>query len=561
MRYKLKESVSTDIIERICENRGITLHELDNFINVPEHYKKSPKDYLNMSLAYRYIIEAIEGNDKIGVLVDSDVDGYCSAAMFINYVKKAFNYDNFEIFIHKNKGHGLSEEMVETILNSTIDFLFISDAGSNDFGEQRKLYENGIDIVIIDHHECLGSNPDYAVIVNNQLCRKANKFLSGAGMVMKLLEFIDMEKGFNYAKEYMDLCAIALVADSMPMSNMENRYYVQEGLKGFKNPLLQELYNSNKSRNFELISYDLAPALNAFTRVATIEEKRDLFDALIEKSDERELTIRGLGKVKLNLSEYIARLVPRIKSRQTSCIDKALSDSNTRIITDNLPIVICVLDNSINQSLSGLIGNKLAEIHKKPAIVLREMYGDYRGSGRTVKGFNNFKDYLNSFNLFFLCQGHQQAFGVGISIENFNSFIEKIYCTNLDGIDTCYLVDEEYIGGASAYDILEVDRLKDYWSKGFEKPLFYIEVNEPVQIDIIGKNNNTIRIKHNYITYIKFQCSLEEVEHVRNLDVTGIKIIGTFNVNEWNGRDYPQVFIEKMKVEGREYNSFFNFIN
>ena len=111
--------------------------------------------------------------------------------------------------------------------------------------------------------------------------------------------------------------------------------------------------------------------------------------------------------------------------------------------------------------------------------------------------------------------------------------------------------------------------MNNYWSRGFEQPLFYIKLENlsPKQVEIIGQKRDTIRIKHDHITYVKFKCSVDEIERVKNTQINSVELIGTFHINEWNDRLYPQVQIEKLEFIGVEIdfqplkNTFFGGVN
>ena len=99
-------------------------------------------------------------------------------------------------------------------------------------------------------------------------------------------------------------------------------------------------------------------------------------------------------------------------------------------------------------------------------------------------------------------------------------------------------------------DIISVSELKDYWCRGFEEPKFYIKLSNinSGNVAVMGANRNTIKIVDNYISYIKFNCSEEVVKEFNEAGTFDIEIIGKFNLNEWNGRSFPQVFIDDYNI-------------
>lgn len=555
MKYRLinEENLNKydDLLHLICANRNVDFNNLQMFLYPGDEFVGDASIYKNILLATDVILEAISSNKKICFIVDCDVDGYCSSAMLINYINEKLNYKNMVWLLQSGKEHGLTQEMMNRIDEIECDLVILADSSSNDFSQHKILREKGKKVIVIDHHDADGYSAD-AVVVNNQLDAVGNKSLSGAGMVMKLLECIDKKLGLDYAKDYLDLCAIALVADCMEMTELETRYYVVSGLLNIKNKLLLEMIDFSKKRNYESISFDIAPVINAFIRVGTQEEKMDLFNSLVGLEYDREISIRGQGTFTLRLPEYINRLGSRIKSRQTSSVEKAIEAAEVNY--DGLSISLCILDEFADRKLTGLIGNKLVDRFNKPCLVLKKYNGFYKGSARCTDTFIGFKDYLWETGLFELCQGHQGAFGVVIKSEKMEDLINLFKEIDSEELEKnqAYLVDKTYINRVSAYDILSVSELDNHWGKGFDKPMFYIKLENltGAEFKVVGAKKDTIRIKHDNITYVKFKCSKEEVERFKSVNIQSLEIIGHFCINEWNDKIYPQVEIVDMEIFG-----------
>lgn len=553
MKYKIKGKIDDfDIVKQICETRGVDYSNLESFLNPKEWVRSNPSIYNNLLQVAEVIIDAVKNNWNIGILIDSDCDGYLSSAMIVNYLNDVLGFQGMRFYLHENKEHGLTPYIMNQIKKYPPQLLIIPDASSSDLSQQQELYNIGVKTVIIDHHEAKEYSP-FALVVNNQLQEDANKTLSAGGMVMKLLEQMDLILGENKASNYYDLASVSLVGDCMLMNHPETRFYVQQGLLNINNPLLDELIRAEGDRSYETISFDIAPTINAFIRMGSLQERQELFLALIGNRALREITIRGQGKFELPLPEYISRMASRIKTRQTTAVKKALENEET-VFIHNLPFTICILEDSVNKSLTGLIGNRLTELYKKPAVVLKR-YGSYlAGSGRTIETFPDFKDYLNNTNLFVFCAGHQGAFGCKIEWDKLGVLQSKYIGQVLSEDWDAYLVDKAYFDNVSAFDIMAVGELNRYWSRGFDKPLFYVKLTNltGAEVEIIGQKRNTIRIKKDNITYIKFKCEPEEIEAIQNKIVNEVELVGYFAVNEYYDNLYPQVIIEDFEYKGKE---------
>lgn len=553
MKYKLKGGTNPDVVKLVCENRNLEVRDLSLFLNPSKDSLSNPMIYVNMANAVNTFAKHVQNNGHMVVVVDSDTDGFCSSAMLINYCKVVFPNLAIDYIIHEEKKHGLTSQVMQEILDFNPTLVVIPDASSGDIKQHKELKGLGIDVIVLDHHEFKELSQD-AIVVNNQV-GEGNKTLSGGGMVMKFLEQIDTFLGIDYSQYFYDLASVSLVADSMQMNEPETRYYVTNGLQQVNNPLLKALISEGRDKNFDTISYDIAPTINAFIRVGEDQEKHDLFQALIGVEKTMDITVRGKGELQMDLNQYIATISNRIKSRQTREIKKALEHEDLILHTDNIPVTVAILDRDARPSLTGLIGNKLVEKYMKPALVLkRRENGEVGGSARTTDTFPNFKDFMEQSGYCIFCAGHQGAFGLAFAKGEVERFINNSQYMSLGEDSDAYVVDKVYPEGASAYDIIAIDELKNHWCRGFEKPLFYMKLKNvnPAELKVVGRRRDTIKIVHNFITYIKFKCSEEEVNKFLGTDIQDIELVGYFSTNEFMGSLQPQVEIVNMEFTARK---------
>ena len=180
MNYKLIDGSINDIddpTKTILLNRGIK--DWKDYLNLSEDCIYDFELLDNIRIAVDCFIDHIDNKDNIHIIVDSDVDGYTSGSMIYRYIKKLDKEANVTYSLHTKKQHGISKDIV---IPKNCNLLIIPDAGSNDVKQCKSLNENGVDIIILDHHICDEKN-DYAIIINNQLCNYPNKNFCGAGIV------------------------------------------------------------------------------------------------------------------------------------------------------------------------------------------------------------------------------------------------------------------------------------------------------------------------------------------------------------------------------------------
>jgi single-stranded-DNA-specific exonuclease len=138
VKYKLINGSANDInniARTVLNNRGI--HDINGFLNVNKTHCLSYELLDNIGEAVQCMVKHIENKSNIHIVVDSDADGFCSAAMVYQYLIKCDPSLYITYSIHIGKQHGLSEDIV--IPNKT-NLIVLPDAGSNDY-EQHKLYK------------------------------------------------------------------------------------------------------------------------------------------------------------------------------------------------------------------------------------------------------------------------------------------------------------------------------------------------------------------------------------------------------------------------------------
>ena len=95
MKTKLvNKDIRSNYTNELLMERGLSEEELNYFLNVPDDSALQPPSNLaNIEKANFLFDKIINSNDcSLCVIVDSDVDGFTSAAIFMQYLRK-FNKD------------------------------------------------------------------------------------------------------------------------------------------------------------------------------------------------------------------------------------------------------------------------------------------------------------------------------------------------------------------------------------------------------------------------------------------------------------------------------------
>ena len=203
MKYKIiNDVIYNEPIKQILYNRGIKEQDMEKYLNTTDEDISPPEAFgeEDMWLVSRCLIRHIQAQHNAVVIVDSDADGFTSAAILLNYLHDLFpSYveNNIKYVMHTGKQHGLND-CLEEVLSYTPSLVLLPDAGTNDEKECKVLKDNGCDVIVLDHHLPEVKN-NYALIINNQCCDYPNKELSGAGVVWQFCRYIDKQLKRNIA--------------------------------------------------------------------------------------------------------------------------------------------------------------------------------------------------------------------------------------------------------------------------------------------------------------------------------------------------------------------------
>ena len=567
-RIPLKEVMTA--VEQVLANRGIAPENVEHYLNTTDEDILSPMLIMNVEEGVKVLIKHIAQGDKVLIQIDSDCDGYTSAAALINYLNRLFPgfvQSNVYYRIHTGKQHGI---LLETVPDD-VKLVIAPDSSSNDYEVHEQLRQKGVDVLVIDHHEA-DQVSENAIIINNQLCDYPTKSLSGVGMVYKFCSYMDELLNVDYADDYLDLVALGMVADMMDLRDFETRHLITRGLENIRNPYFKGMVDK---QSFSLkgditpigVAFYIAPYVNATIRMGTQEEKLMLFESMLDYRGYELVpsTKRGCKGQQETRVEQACRNCTNIKNRQTKARDAALENIERIIKEKNLlenKILAIKLDTfAADRNLTGLIANQLMAKYQRPVLLLNKTVDGWEGSGRGYdkSKFDNLREFLKESGMIMYAEGHANALGVGITDEWFNSFIEYSN-RELAEFDftPCYKVDFIFSGSDfRGMDIVEIAELKSLWGQGVDEPLVAIE-----HINVYAGNvvlmspdkSPTLKITlPNGTSLIKFKSSQEEYDKLRS--ETGcitINVVGKCERNVWNGTVTPQIIIEDYEIVGEQ---------
>lgn len=536
------------------------IKDTEEFINPTGKYLESPFLYNNMKEAIQcFRWHYMDNLSKVYILSDSgDTDGITSACILYQYMLMVKPDWDIKILIHEGKERGLQDEkLLQQVINEPRDLLIIPDSGTNDINQVNLVYKKtNTDIIVLDHHD-FETPITKGILVNNQdPLSKCQRNGSGCLVTHKFLQAIDNDLDVNYSHKFIDMVALSLISDSMDMRELENRTYYHYGietLNNIENKFLRDCISEfikNENYTQRDLSFSVIPKFNSICRSTDMELKQKLFLSFLDEIDD--------------YSEML-KLCAESHNKQKALVDKIIENNLSEINELSKNNLIVFASNDIPRSYSGLICGKIMNIAgNKPTLTGSIKDGTFIGSLRSPIPL---REELNNNELVEWCVGHDEASGIEIKEENIKSLVDYYNFLNLDYTPHITVLNSYTIKSLPKYLFGLFEPYKALFGKGIEEPKFFVDKIsfKPQDIDILGRDKRTLKIKSGDISILIFNCTRQNkidlglgyyengkfIEKRKNIMLT-MSCVGDLSINEWNGNKYKQIIVNNFEVKEKK---------
>ena len=409
------------ILEHLIRQRGLPEGaDLEGYLRPRLKDLADPFLIPEMRLAVDRILTAIDQNEKICIYGDYDVDGVTSITLMRKILLSYGANPRYFIPRRGPEGYGLSHAAIARCMSEgpRPDLLITVDCGTVSTKEVAYLRAEGVDVVIVDHHEPqIGGRPDCCALVNPK-CGSDFTYLCAAGVVFKLGHaLLKTRQTALDLKELMDLVAVATISDIVPMVG-ENRLMVRHGLKHLSRTLnpglraLQEVTGMNGTASSMDVGFRIGPRLNAAGRMDVPE------DALATLTTDCRRLANDLAK---KLDHYN-------KERQTheGLIRREAMEMLTRDFDPERDPVIVLGSRSWHHGVVGIVASRLMRQYHKPTFVIAiDDSGIGKGSGRSIDGISLVDAIRACAEHLIAGGGHAMAAGLSINEGNLDTFRKR----------------------------------------------------------------------------------------------------------------------------------------
>ena len=460
----------------------------------------------DMDRAVDILKEKIEEGKKIRVIGDYDIDGV-NATYILQQGLAGLGADvDTDIPDRIKDGYGLNQMLIDRALEDDVDTIITCDNGIAALNEIAYGKENGMTIVVTDHHEVpyLEENgekkyllpPADAVVDPHRAdCEYPFKGLCGAAVAYKLVEVLyrvsgKSEQEVEHLQErLMENVAIATIGDVMDLVG-ENRVFVKKGLellKTTKNEGLHALMQctgvDTANLNTYHIGFVIGPCINAGGRLDTAKRALELLNA----SNRREAVTLAADLKELNDSrkemteEGVEEAVRQIESS---------SWKNDQVLVVYLP--------ECHESIAGIIAGRIKERYYRPTFVLTKGEAGVKGSGRSIEAYDMFAEMSRCRELFTKFGGHKLAAGLSLEeekVEVFRKRINELADLTEEDLQMKVSIDMRLPFPYINEELIHELKILEPFGKGNGKPLFAESKLRVIQPRIFGKNRNVLKCR------------------------------------------------------------------
>ncbi len=550
------------IILQLLYNRRLTEQkDIDAFLSANyDDYIHDPFLFHDMESAMERLFLAVKNREKIMIYGDYDADGVCSTTILYKALSALGLESETYIPFREGEGYGLNQKIAQQIAAQGYQLVITVDCGISNAKEIAYLKEQGIETIVLDHHEEPLSRPPALAIINPSLSDSGYPpiRLCAAGVAYKFVQAIIVHQdkinspvklpdGFD--KWLLDLVAIATVGDIMPLID-ENRIFVKYGLTVLSKTRnlgllrLMEMINNKNELNAEYLGWRIVPRLNAAGRINHASVALNLLIA--KDSDEADKWVEMLEQNNRDRQQITEKIVTEAIARLED-----LSDEQK---------IIFIAGDGWPAGVVGLVAGKLSDRYHRPALVFarNEENGivKYSGSGRSIEEFDITAGLRECHEFLARYGGHPQACGLTVLGEdNYQKFQDKLTLLakeKLTGVRLLPVINIEAEIRLADISWRLLDELEKFepFGEGNERPLFCAKKLIIEQVQTVGADGKHLKVRvsqegnpdiHKLIGF-SFGDWCARLSAGEEID-----IVFELGVNEWNGNREIQLKIVDLK--------------
>lgn len=549
---------------RLLYNRGLKNPALvKEFFGPAVFY--DPFLFKNMAGAVELIISHIKANNQIVVYGDYDADGVTASVVLLETLQILRAKAEVYLPDRVSEGYGLNKLALDSIAASGAKLVITVDNGIRNKDEVLYAQKLGLDVIITDHHVLPDNKKDLPDCLFIDPADASDpypwRYLAGVGVAYKLVEALlaksklsDNQKRL-ISERCLDLVAVGTVSDMVSLLG-ENRWLVREGLRilnrnqrlGLVELIKVAKINNNRPLEAWNIGWQIGPRLNAASRLAHANTAFALLTTN-NRSEAESLAVE-LNEQNIQRQAITAQMMLEVERQ----IDK-----------DNLPLVIIGVaepEQNWNEGIVGLVAGRIAEKYYRPTLIIARVSDEsdgapvmFKGSGRSIEGFNLIAAVEQSKDFLYKYGGHPMACGFSIrSQSDLVSFQEVIKKETAEKLDQADLVPKLKLDAELSFSDINLDladQINNLAPFGQSNPQprfasFGLQIDDIVTM---GSDSQHIKFRLSSGGRSYWALSFNGAENCCSFKIGDLIDLAYYlEVNDFNGRREPQLKIVDIRL-------------
>ncbi|GGH67508.1 single-stranded-DNA-specific exonuclease RecJ [Phaeocystidibacter marisrubri] len=538
----LQEALGFDeTLTALLWTRGIRDFEAARrFFRPSWSYLHNPLLMKDMDIVVPRIMRAINEGETLMIYGDYDVDGTTAVALVSSYLSNftdriiTYTPDRYK------EGYGLSMDGIQFASDHGCTVLIALDCGIKAVEQAKFASENGIDLIIGDHHTPGPKLPEAFAILDPKRsdCSYPYDELSGCGIGFKICQALNERFGRpeSELEPLLDLLVVSIGADIVPITG-ENRILAQLGLERLNRnprPGFRLIMQQAKKSVFDItdVVFTIAPRINAAGRIDHANAAVQLLNS--QNTHEAQSILKEINEFNQTRKDL---------DKETAASALAMLEKDADCTYSSV-----VFDSSWHKGVIGIAASRLIETYYRPTVVFTENKGILAGSARSVKGFNVYdaldacSEHLIQFG------GHKYAAGMTMAPEKYHDFKSAFENYVRENISEEQKVEDLLIDAS-----FDVEDLNDQWMRRLmffhphgpqnDLPTFIGIPKGIEEVKVIGADKSHLKFKWKGVDCIAFGCAnwLEDLVNER------VKIAYHLEYNEFRNVKFEQVRVIDIK--------------
>ncbi|MBS0530655.1 MAG: single-stranded-DNA-specific exonuclease RecJ [Proteobacteria bacterium] len=559
-RYQLPE-----MLARLVAGRGIDIDAVEDFLDpTVRRLMPDPSTVTQMEAAAKRLADAAMRREKVAIFGDYDVDGATSAALLAWHLRHCGLDPLIHIPDRIFEGYGPNIEAINALAAKGATLLVTVDCGTTSLEPLAVAKQQGLSVVVIDHHQCGDELPDVEALVNPNRPDDLSGLghLAAVGLVLVTLVALNRElrnRGFWTAEMpepdllgMLHHVALGTVADVAPLIGL-NRAFVAKGLIAMRrrdhvgHTALMDVARLNGPPEAWHLGFMLGPRINAGGRIG----RADLGVRLLLEGDVSEAARIAAELDRLNAERRVIEQAAEAQAEAEALASLGLEDKGSVIVTAS---------QGWHPGVVGLVASRLKDKFSRPAFVVAlEPGGIGTGSGRSIGGVDLGKAVRQAVNEGILLKGGGHAMAAGITLRKerlaeFRAYMEEALAAD---VAQSRHVRELFIDGAVSARAVTPEFVATLnragpFGAGNPEPVVALPSHQLIYADEVGQAHLRLRFKSGdgaIVNGIAFRSVGQPLGNaLTQLRGQPVHVAGSLAVDRWQGSERVQLRVMDVAV-------------